>query len=440
MRIKIKVHNGQNKYDLKKKGDYYTKMNFEAKEVTATGTDGNLAGSSSPEEPGGKQTRISLRKSIPALQLVNERSSDFRQRFFPFTDIHSWNDWNWQLQNSVTRLDQISRYLRLTGSEAEAINNISGRLPLRITPYYLSLMYGGGENNPLRKMMVPVVDELQVSPEEISDSLNEQNSSPVPGLIHRYPDRVLFLVTQFCSSYCRYCTRSHSVGKLNHAPRMQWELAFDYIAKHPEVRDVLISGGDPLTLGDDKLEFLLSELRKIEHVEIIRIGTKVPVVLPQRITPRLVSMFRKFHPLLISIHFSHPDEITPEASMACEMLADAGIPLGSQTVLLKGINDSPEIMKTLMHRLLKIRVRPYYLYQCDLVPGSRHFRTPISRGLDIIRSLRGYTSGYAVPQYVIDAPGGGGKIPLLPEYAGKITEMGLEMKNYLGNTYYYPDL
>jgi len=221
---------------------------------------------------------------------------------------------------------------------------------------------------------------------------------------------------------------------------MQWELAFDYIAKHPEVRDVLISGGDPLTLGDDKLEFLLSELRKIEHVEIIRIGTKVPVVLPQRITPRLVSMFRKFHPLLISIHFSHPDEITPEASMACEMLADAGIPLGSQTVLLKGINDSPEIMKTLMHRLLKIRVRPYYLYQCDLVPGSRHFRTPISRGLDIIRSLRGYTSGYAVPQYVIDAPGGGGKIPLLPEYAGKITEMGLEMKNYLGNTYYYPDL
>jgi lysine 2,3-aminomutase len=226
---------------------------------------------------------------------------------------------------------------------------------------------------------------------------------------------------------------------LGHSSRSEWEQAFRYIASHPEVRDVLISGGDPLTLHDDKIELLLSELHKIEHVEIIRIGTKVPVVLPQRITPGLVSMLKKYHPLLMSIHFSHPDEITPETAEACEMLADGGIPLGSQTVLLKGINDSPDGMKLLMQKLLKIRVKPYYLYQCDLVPGSRHFRTPVSTGLDIIRHLRGFTSGYAVPQYVIDAPGGGGKIPLLPEYAGDMTDKGLPLKNYLGNMYYYPD-
>ncbi len=415
-------------------------MNFEAKEVSATGTDGSLVGSSSPEEPGGKKARISVRKSIPALRLVNERSSDFRQRFFPFTGIHSWNDWNWQIRNSVTRLDQISRYIQLTGSETEAVNNLQGRLPLRITPYYLSLMYNRGADNPIRKMMIPRREELQIFPEEKPDSLNELNSSPVPGLIHRYPDRVLFLVTQFCSSYCRYCTRSHSVGKLIQASLFQWKNAFEYIATHHEIRDVLISGGDPLTLSDEKLEFLLSELFKIDHVEIIRIGTKVPVVLPQRITPQLVSMLRKYHPLLMSIHFSHPDEITTETSAACEMLADAGIPLGSQTVLLKDINDSPDIMKSLMQRLLKIRVKPYYLYQCDLIPGSRHFRTPVSKGLEIIRNLRGFTSGYAVPQYVIDAPGGGGKIPMLPDDNREMTENGLLLKNYLGNTYYYPDL
>jgi lysine 2,3-aminomutase len=227
---------------------------------------------------------------------------------------------------------------------------------------------------------------------------------------------------------------------LIHASRFQWENAFKYIATHHEIRDVLISGGDPLTLSDEKLEFLLSELYKIDHVEIIRIGTKVPVVLPQRITPQLVSMLRKYHPLLMSIHFSHPDEITTETSAACEMLADAGIPLGSQTVLLKDINDSPDVMKSLMQRLLKIRVKPYYLYQCDLIPGSRHFRTPVSKGLEIIRNLRGFTSGYAVPQYVIDAPGGGGKIPMLPDDKREMTENGLLLKNYLGNNYYYPDL
>lgn len=415
-------------------------MNFKAKEVSATGTDGGLVDSSSPEEPGGKKPGTSFRNNISALCLENRLTTEFRNQYFPFTDTHTWNDWKWQIHNSINRIDQLSRFIELTDSEKNAILNLSGRLPLRITPYYLSLLVDGGENHPIRKMVIPRTDELLVFPEEKSDSLDELHSSPVPGLIHRYPDRVLLLVTQFCSSYCRYCTRSHSVGKLGHSSRFVWEQAFQYIASHPEVRDVLISGGDPLTLQDDKIELILSELRKIEHVEIIRIGTKVPVVLPQRITPVLVSMLRKYHPLMISIHFSHPVEITPETAHACEMLADGGIPLGSQTVLLKGINDIPDVMKQLMQKLLRIRVKPYYLYQCDLVPGSRHFRTPVSTGLEIIRNLRGFTSGYAVPQYVIDAPGGGGKIPLLPEYTGGMTDQGLLLKNYLGNTYYYPDI
>lgn len=415
-------------------------MNFKANEVTAIGTDGGLLGSSSPEEPGGKKTRISARNSIPALLIENEQTTAFRNLYFPFTDLTSWNDWNWQIRNSITRTDQLRRFITLNENETIALQNLEGRLPLRITPYYLSLIVNGGENNPLRKMKIPTSEELLLSPEEKADSLNETGSSPVPGLIHRYPDRVLFLVTQFCSAYCRYCTRSHSVGKLSQMPQSKWDSAIRYIATHPEVRDVLISGGDPLTLPDHKLEYLLSALRRIEHVEIIRIGTKVPVTLPQRITPQLVSMFRKYHPLWMSIHFSHPDEITPETTAACEMLSDAGIPLGSQTVLLRDINDDPVIMRQLFHKLLKIRVRPYYLYLCDLVPGSRHFRTPVSKGYEILKSLRGFTSGYAIPHFVIDAPGGGGKIPLSPDYIRENEEGGFTLHNYLGNTYFYPDI
>jgi len=415
-------------------------MNFKANEVTAIGTDGGLLGSSSPEEPGGKKTRNSVRKSIPALLTENERSAAFRHFYFPFTDPTTWNDWSWQIRNSITRTEQLRRFITLNEKETGALQNLEGRLPLRITPYYLSLIVDGGENNPLRKMMIPTSEELLLSPEEKADSLNETGSSPVPGLIHRYPDRVLFLVTQFCSAYCRYCTRSHSVGKLSQAPQSKWDSAIRYIATHPEIRDVLISGGDPLTLPDHKLEYLLSALRAIEHVEIIRIGTKVPVTLPQRITPQLVSILRKYHPLWMSIHFSHPDEITPETKAACEMLSDAGIPLGSQTVLLRDINDDPAIMKQLFHKLLKIRVRPYYLYLCDLVPGSRHFRTPISKGYEIINSLRGFTSGYAIPHFVIDAPGGGGKIPLSSDYVKENEEGGFTLRNYLGKTYLYPDI
>jgi lysine 2,3-aminomutase len=414
-------------------------MNFKANEVTATGTDGGLLGSSSPEEPGGKKTRISDRNYIPALLTDSERSAAFRHQYFPFTDLPTWNDWNWQIRNSITRIEQLQKFITPNESERYALAHLEGRLPLRITPYYLSLMIEGGENNPLRKMMIPVSEELQLSPEEKADSLNETGSSPVPGLIHRYPDRVLFLATQFCSAFCRYCTRSHSVGKLSQAPLSQWDAAIRYISSHPEIRDVLISGGDPLTLPDHKLEYLLSALRNIDHIEIIRIGTKVPVTLPQRITPGLVSMFRKYHPLWMSIHFSHTDEITPETAKACEMLSDAGIPLGSQTVLLRNINNDPSVMRQLFHKLLKIRVRPYYLYLCDLVPGSRHFRTPVSTGYDIMESLRGFTSGYAIPHFVIDAPGGGGKIHLSPDCTERNDSGGLTLRNYLGNTYFYPD-
>ncbi len=413
-------------------------MNFKAHEAAATGTDGGLTGSSSPEEPGGKYAKRALPPDCDAPDPDDLRLFRFLSIYYPLTDPADWIDWRWQMRNGVTTAAQLSRFMELTPSEAEALARLKGRLPLRITPWYLSLMTGRGAGHPLRRMMVPTLEELTTRPEEKSDSLNEEGSSPVPGLVHRYPDRVLFLVTQVCSAYCRYCTRSHSVGRLAHAPRLQWEQAIDYIAAHPGIRDVLISGGDPLTLTDTQLEYLLSRLRSIPHVEILRIGTKVPVVMPQRITPELTALLERFHPLWMSIHFSHPEEITRETAAACARLAGAGIPLGSQTVLLRDINDDPQVMRSLLHKLLQIRVRPYYLYQCDLVPGTHHFRTPVSHGLEIIRSLRGFTSGYAIPHFVIDAPGGGGKIPLLPEYVREITPEGIVMNNYLGETCFYP--
>jgi lysine 2,3-aminomutase len=265
--------------------------------------------------------------------------------------------------------------------------------------------------------------------------------SPVPGIVHRYPDRVLFLVAEACSAYCRYCTRSRRVGRRENSGDIdiRWKEGIAYIASHSEIRDVLLSGGDPLTLKDEQLEWLLSNLRQIPHLDMIRIGTKVPAVLPMRITPALVKMFRRYHPLWISIHMTHPDELTPETAKACERLADAGIPLGSQTVLLAGINDDLGTMKNLFHGLLKIRVKPYYLYQCDPIPGSSHFRTPVARGIEIIKGLRGFTSGYAVPTYVIDAPGGGGKVPLLPEYVVGREDGDLLLRNYEGRLFRYPD-
>jgi lysine 2,3-aminomutase len=330
--------------------------------------------------------------------------------------------------------------MELTEEELQSLNNLSNRLPLRITPYFASLMYDSKPGDPLRRNVIPVIDELFHHKTEESDPLHEAKFSPVKGIVHRYPDRVLFTVTQFCSSYCRYCTRSHSVGQLDKINRKDWENAFSYIAAHPEVRDVLISGGDPLTLSDEALGYLLSRIRAIPHVQMIRIGTRVPVVLPQRITDNLIKTLRKYHPVFISLHFMHPDELTPECVQACTRLADGGFPLGSQTVLLKGINDSVEVMKELMHRLLMARVRPYYLYQCDLIPGSSHFRTPVSKGLEILRGLRGFTSGYAIPTFVVDAPGGGGKIPLLPNYVVEHDDEKIVLRNYKGEEFEYPEI
>jgi len=312
---------------------------------------------------------------------------------------------------------------------------------MAVTPYYASLLDPQDPDQPLRRTVVPLPHEQVWSPGEAADPLDEEHDSPVPGLVHRYPDRVLFLVTDFCSTYCRYCTRSRMVGNArNHqSGKEHWEKALAYIEATPTVRDVLLSGGDPLTLSDDALSWLLNRLRHISHVELIRIGTKVPVVLPHRITPSLTKMLKRYHPLWMSIHVTHPDELTPEMRQACERLAEAGIPLGSQTVLLAGINDGVETMKKLFQELLRTRVKPYYLYQCDPIVGSAHFRTPVAKGLEIIKGLRGHTTGYAVPNYVIDAPGGGGKIPLVPDYQAGRDGDDLLLRNYEGNVYRYYD-
>ncbi len=412
-------------------------MNANNNEVVALHGEGRLVGCSSDEEPGAKTTIFS--QDVIPNKSVSNRSAEFMRRFFPLTTLESWNDWKWQMRNAVTGIDDLQKIMKLTDKEIMAINNLKGRLPMRITPYFASLIYGTKPSHPLRRNVIPVVEELIESSSEQSDPLHEKSFSPVRGIVHRYPDRVLFTVTQVCSNYCRYCTRSHSVGKLDKLGRQDFERAFNYIATHKEVRDVLISGGDPLTLTDETLDYILYNIRKIEHVEIIRIGTRTPVVLPQRITDKLISVLRKYHPLFISLHFSHPSEITEECAKACNKLADGGFPLGSQTVLLKGINDNVPVMKELMHKLLKIRVRPYYLYQCDLIPGSGHFRTTVRKGLEIMQGLRGFTSGYAVPTFVIDAPGGGGKIPLLPNYVVEHTDEHVVLRNYKGVLCEYPE-
>lgn len=364
----------------------------------------------------------------------------FRQRHFPSATENDWNDWQWQLQNRITSLKKLGKIIDLSDSEKQAMSFNDTALPLAVTPYYASLISPDNPGQPIRRTMVPTVGELLVSQGEEQDPLGEENHTPVPGLVHRYPDRALFLVTDYCSSYCRYCTRSRMVGRRKGHSLSRWQKALAYIAANPAIRDVLLSGGDPLTLPDEQLDWLLTRLRQIPHVELIRIGTKVPMVLPQRITPELVAMLRRHHPLWLSIHCTHPDELTPEAARACALLADAGIPLGSQTVLLAGINDSLETMRRLMHGLVMLRIKPYYLYQCDPIVGSAHFRTPVAKGLELYQGLRGHTTGYAVPNYVIDAPGGGGKIPLIPETVVGREGNDLLLRNYEGATYRYPDV
>lgn len=368
------------------------------------------------------------------------RTKAFRRAFFPDVSDREWNDWRWQSRHRVRKLDQIERMLVLSDDERQALVQGESMLPVGITPYYMSLLDREDAAQPLRRTVIPVTGEFLRTEGEADDPLGEDGHSPVPGLVHRYPDRVLLLALDFCSTYCRYCTRSRVVGHGELMPQeSRLEKAFEYIRQTPAIRDVLISGGDPLALSEDKLDWILGNLRRIPHVEFIRIGSKMPAVLPQRITPQLTRVLKKYHPLWMSVHFLHGEECTPEAYQACSRLADAGIPLGAQTVLLKGVNDSVDAMKDLIHRLLTMRVRPYYLYQCDPISGSAHFRTSVSKGLEIIEGLRGHTTGYAVPTYVIDAPGGGGKIPLQPNYVVGRDGDDLLLRNYEGQVYRYPD-
>lgn len=378
----------------------------------------------------------------------SDRTKAFREQYYPEVTAARWSDWRWQLANKVVGMAGLERVMALEPEERAACasalgGGCSAGLPLAVTPYYLSLLADSpsGEHSPLRRCMVPTVNELVHASGEAADPLGEEHDSPVPGLVHRYPDRVLFMTTDSCAAYCRYCTRTRLVGRRKGLPgRKRWQTALDYIASRPEIRDVILSGGDPLTMREDALEWLLAGVRNIPHVEVVRIGTKTPAVLPQRITPGLTAMLKKYHPLWMSLHCTHPAELTPEMQEACTRLADAGMPLGSQTVLLAGVNDTPATMGALFKGLMRMRVRPYYLYQCDPIPGSAHFRTPVSKGLEILQELRGNISGYAVPQYVIDAPGGGGKIPLLPETViGRDASGNLLLRNYEGKTFSYPD-
>ncbi len=396
------------------------------------------------EEPPGSSlalaTRVAATRRFPAFPSSAE-TQRFRRRFYPGVDAAQWSDWRWQIRHRIRDLRELERIFALSEDERAAIARHQGPLPVSITPYYAARMSLTDPAEPLRRTHIPVGGEYLRSPGEAADPLGEDGHTAVPGLVHRYPDRVLFLTSPFCSTYCRYCTRSRMVGESGDYEfgTSQWEGALAYIAAHPEIRDVLLSGGDPLTLADEKLDWLLTRLRRIPHVEFIRIGTKVPVVLPMRVTRELTRMLRRHHPLWMSIHFTHPNELTPEVTEACARLADAGIPLGSQTVLLKGVNDEVDTLKALYHGLLKRRVRPYYLYQCDPILGSGHFRTSVARGLEIMRGLRGHTTGYAVPTYVIDAPGGGGKIPLLPDYVTGRAGDDLLLTNFEGGQYRYPD-
>lgn len=351
-----------------------------------------------------------------------------------------WNDSSWQLRNRVQRLDQLSSLISLTPEEHEGVLLTENKLAMGVTPHYFNLIDPADPLCPIRQQVIPRSGESIISPGELIDPCGEDESMPVPGLVHRYPDRVLFLVTDRCAAYCRYCTRSRVVsGVGDQQLETDFSRALRYLREHTEIRDVLLSGGDPLLLSDQKLYTILKGLREIPHIEFIRIGSRIPIFLPQRITPQLVSMLKEFHPLWMSVHTNHPKELTTEVRDALGRLADAGIPLGNQAVLLKGINDDPEILKTLFQKLLRCRVRPYYLYQCDLIQGSAHFRVPIQRGLEIMEQIRGYTTGYAVPQYVVDGPGGGGKIPLNPDYVvAKETDRWI-LKNYRGELFEYRD-
>jgi lysine 2,3-aminomutase len=351
----------------------------------------------------------------------------------------NWNDWRWQLKNRITTVEQLERIMpTLTPEERAGTILANTKLALAITPYFFNLIEPADENCPIRWQVIPRIEETNTARWEMTDPCGEDSHSPVPGLVHRYPDRVLFLVTDRCAAYCRYCTRSRLVSNAaGYDFHPEFNRQIEYIRQHPEVRDVLLSGGDPLLLSDEKLEHLLSQLRAIKHVEFLRIGTRIPIFLPQRITPELCARLKKFHPLFISIHTNHPRELTTEVRDALGRLADAGIPLGNQSVLLRHVNDDVTVMKALAQKLLMCRVKPYYIYQCDPISGSAHLRASIRKGLELMDGLRGHTTGYAVPQYVIDAPGGGGKVPINPEYVLSHNADRVVLRNYEGKVFEY---
>ena len=382
-----------------------------------------------------------LQQEAPQQVRPSRRSADYQQIAL-YKDVNplDWEDWHWQLKHRIRSKDELSQVIKLTPEEELGMKKAAGRLSLAITPYWATLMDPDDASCPIRRQAVPVAQEFMVSPHEMIDPCAEDRDSPAPHLVHRYPDRVLLLATEHCAMYCRHCTRRRLVGdneKETSNSAQRFDAAIEYIKSNRKIRDVLISGGDPLTLEDEELENLIQKIRSISHVEFLRLGTRVPVTLPQRISENLVNMLKKYAPIWISIHFNHPREITKRCKNACDMLADVGLPLGSQTVLLKGINDRPYIMRKLMHDLLKIRVRPYYIYQCDPVRGTQHFRTPVAVGINIMEKLRGHTSGYAVPVYVIDGPGGGGKIPVGPNYILSQAKGKYVLRNYKGKIYTY---
>jgi lysine 2,3-aminomutase len=351
-----------------------------------------------------------------------------------------WNDWHWQLANRIMDAEKLSMVIPLDDDEKRAITTSLKHLRMAITPYYASLIDINDPKDPVRKQAIPTMNELYKAPNESKDPLFEDVDSPVYGLTHRYPDRVLALVTDQCSMYCRHCTRRRKAGETDMPmPLDKIEKMVEYVSEHPQIRDVLLSGGDPFTLSDERLELIIKKFKAIPHVEIVRIGTRTPVVMPQRITDDLVGMLRKYHPIWINVHFNHPNEITPDSERALAKLADAGIPLGNQSVLLRDVNDCPQVMKKLVHLLVKNRVRPYYIYQCDLSEGLSHFRTTVARGIEIIEYLRGHTSGFAVPTYVIDAPGGGGKIPVEPQYLISMGAGKVVLRNYEGGIFVYEE-
>jgi lysine 2,3-aminomutase len=376
----------------------------------------------------------------PGLQSLKQFHSAGRG-FWADVPEDQWSDWRWQLKHRITTAQQLQRLMpTLTPEEYAGAKLANHKLALAITPYFFNLVDPTDENCPIRWQVIPRFAETLTAPWEMVDPCGEDSHSPVPGLVHRYPDRVLFLVTDRCAAYCRYCTRSRLVSNATgydfHA---DFDKQIEYIRSHPEIRDVLLSGGDPLLFSDDKLETLLSRLRAIPHLEFLRIGTRIPIFLPQRITPQLCSMLRKYHPLFISVHSNHPRELTTEVRAALERLADAGIPLGNQSVLLRHVNDSTEVMMAHVQKLLMCRVKPYYLYQCDLISGSAHLRASVRTGLEIMDQLRGHTTGYAIPQFVIDAPGGGGKVPINPDYILSRNSERILIRNYEGQVFEYPE-